>query len=194
MRDEIKTDRLILRPIGDRDAQNISTLAGDIDIARMTSTIPYPYPVISADFFIMTNRENRRRGLCYNYAVTLRDNDQLMGVVGVFRRGEDTALELGYWIGKPYWNQGYTTEACSAVLREAQQSLGVTRIIAGVFVDNPASLKVLRKLGFKSLETYGNWFSMARMDRSKGVNLTLDFDAFDEKLPLQGIQKNAMRA
>lgn len=194
MRDEIKTDRLILRPIGDRDAQNISTLAGDIDIARMTSTIPYPYPVISADFFIMTNRENRRRGLCYNYAVTLRDNDQLMGVVGVFRRGEDTALELGYWIGKPYWNQGYTTEACSAVLREAQQSLGVTRIVAGVFVDNPASLKVLRKLGFKSLETYGNWFSMARMERSKGVNLTLDFDAFDTKLSLQDIQKNAMRA
>ena len=194
MRDEINTNRLILRPIGDRDAQNISTLAGDIDIARMTSTIPYPYPVISADFFIMTNRENRRRGLCYNYAVTLRDNDQLMGVVGVFRRGEDTALELGYWIGKPYWNQGYTTEACSAVLREAQQSLGVTRIIAGVFVDNPASLKVLRKLGFKSLETYGNWFSMARMDRSKGVNLTLDFDAFDTKLSLQDIQKNAMRA
>jgi len=194
MRDEIKTDRLILRPIGDRDAHNISTLAGDIDIARMTSTIPYPYPVISADFFIMTNRENRRRGLCYNYAVTLRDNDQLMGVVGVFRRGEDTALELGYWIGKPYWNQGYTTEACSAVLREAQQSLGVTRIIAGVFVDNPASLKVLRKLGFKSLETYGNWFSMARMERSKGVNLTLDFDAFDTKLPLQDVQKNAMRA
>ena len=194
MRDEIKTDRLILRPIGDRDAQNISTLAGDIDIARMTSTIPYPYPVISADFFIMTNRENRRRGLCYNYAVTLRDNDQLMGVVGVFRRGEDTALELGYWIGKPYWNQGYTTEACSAVLREAQQSLGVTRIVAGVFVDNPASLKVLRKLGFKSLETYGNWFSMARMERSKGVNLTLDFDAFDAKLSLQDIQKNAMRA
>ena len=194
MRDEIKTDRLILRPIGDRDAQNISTLAGDIDIARMTSTIPYPYPLISADFFIMTNRENRRRGLCYNYAVTLRDNDQLMGVVGVFRRGEDTALELGYWIGKPYWNQGYTTEACSAVLREAQQSLGVTRIVAGVFVDNPASLKVLRKLGFKSLETYGNWFSMARMERSKGVNLTLDFDAFDTKLSLQDIQKNAMRA
>ena len=194
MRDEIKTDRLILRPIGDRDAQNISTLAGDIDIARMTSTIPYPYPVISADFFIMTNRENRRRGLCYNYAVTLRDNDQLMGVVGVFRRGEDTALELGYWIGKPYWNQGYTTEACSAVLREAQQSLGVTRIVAGVFVDNPASLKVLMKLGFKSLETYGNWFSMARMERSKGVNLTLDFDAFDTKLSLQDIQKNAMRA
>ena len=194
MRDEIKTNRLILRPIGDRDAQNISTLAGDIDIARMTSTIPYPYPVISADFFIMTNRENRRRGLCYNYAVTLRDNDQLMGVVGVFRRGEDTALELGYWIGKPYWNQGYTTEACSAVLREAQQSLGVTRIVAGVFVDNPASLKVLRKLGFKSLETYGNWFSMARMERSKGVNLTLDFDAFDTKLSLQDIQKNAMRA
>lgn len=194
MRDEIKTDRLILRPIGDRDAQNISTLAGDIDIARMTSTIPYPYPVISADFFIMTNRENRRRGLCYNYAVTLRDNDQLMGVVGVFRRGEDTALELGYWIGKPYWNQGYTTEACNAVLLEAQQSLGVTRIIAGVFVDNPASLKVLRKLGFKSLETYGNWFSIARMERSKGVNLTLDFDAFEAKLPLQDVQKNAMRA
>ena len=194
MRDEIKTDRLILRPIGNRDAQNISTLAGDIEIARMTSAIPYPYPVISAEFFIMTNRENRRRGLCYNYAVTLRDNDQLMGVVGVFRRAEGAALELGYWLGKPYWNHGYTTEACAAILREARQHLGVTRIIAGVFVDNPASLKVLKKLGFKSLETFGHWFSMARMERAKGVNLTFEFDTLDTKLPLQDIHKSAMRA
>ena len=193
MRDEIKTKRLILRPIGNRDAQNISTLAGDIEIARMTGAIPYPYPVISAEFFIMTNRENRRRGLCYNYAVTLRDNDQLMGVVGVFRRGENAAFELGYWLGKPYWNHGYTTEASAAILREAQNHLGVSHIAAGVFVDNPASMKVLKKLGFKSLETYGTWFSLARMERVKGLNLTLDFDSFDAKLPLQDSQKNAMR-
>jgi len=194
MRDRIKTDRLILRPIQNRDAKNISTLGGAIEIARMTSTIPYPYPVMSAEFFIMTNRENHLRELCYNYAVTRHDDDALMGIVGIFRRGADSALELGYWIGKPHWGHGYATEACKALLMEARHSLGVTRIVAGVFVDNPASLKVLNKLGFSSLETYGNWFSMARMERAKGVNLALDYNAIDNGKPLQDNQKTAMRA
>lgn len=183
-----------MRPIRDTDAEVISKLGNDMDIARMTSTIPHPYPVISAEFFVMTNRENHRRGLCYNYAITRRDSDELMGIVGVFRRGEDAALELGYWLGKPYWGLGYTTEACAAILSEAKESLGVMRIIAGVFVDNPVSLKVLTKLGFKSLETYGNWFSMARMEKAKGVNLSLNFSVEAEKLLLQGNEKTAMRA
>lgn len=194
MRDRLETKRLILRQINDHDAELISQLGGDIDIARMTSTIPHPYPVMSAEFFIMTNRENRRRGLCYNYAITRKDNDELMGIVGVFRRGEDTAMELGYWIGKPFWGLGYTTEACAAILSEAKASLGVTRIIAGVFVDNPVSLKVLTKLGFKSLETYGDWFSMARMEKAKGVNLSLNFSAKGQNLSLQEKEKTAMRA
>ena len=194
MKDRLETRRLILRPISDSDAQVISKLGNDIDIARMTSSIPHPYPVMSAEFFIMSNRENRRRGLCCNYAVTRQDDDTLIGIVGVFRRSEDAALELGYWLGKPYWGLGYTTEACRAVLEEAKASLGVMRIIAGVFVDNPVSLKVLKKLGFKSLETYGEWFSMARMEKAKGVNLSLNFSERAQNLSLQKNEKTAMRA
>jgi len=194
MKDVINTERLALRPIVESDAQKIATFAGDIDVARMTSTMPHPYPVMSAEFFIMTNRENRRRGLCYNYAITQSTNNDLMGVVGLFKRGSEAALELGYWIGKPFWSYGYTTEACQALIKEAKTSLGVTRIVAGVFVDNPASIKVLTKLGFKSSETYENWFSMARMEKAKGINLTLEFSSSGYISPLHESQKAAMRA
>lgn len=192
MRHEIKTERLVLRPIEDTDAKAISLLGSDLDIARMTSAIPHPYPIMSAEFFILIDRENRRRGLSYNYAITRNHDNALIGIAGLFRRSPDAALELGFWIGKPFWSLGYATEACSALLSEAKEQLGVTRIIAGVFVDNPLSLKVLTKLGFKSLGTYENWFSMARMEKAKGVNLCLNFSSIAQNTPLQEYKKAAM--
>ena len=93
MKNEIKTERLVLRPIEDTDAKTISLLGNDIDIARMTSAIPHPYPIMSAELFIVIDRENRRRGLCYNYAITRNHDNAFIGIAGVFRRSPDAALE-----------------------------------------------------------------------------------------------------
>jgi RimJ/RimL family protein N-acetyltransferase len=71
-----------------------------------------------------------------------------VGTAGLGRR-PDGAVELGYWIARPYWGLGYATEAARAVLDIARHSLRLNRLVAGHFVDNPASGRVLEKIGFR---------------------------------------------
>jgi len=184
MRDEIKTERLVLRGLQENDAEMLSKLAGDKDISRMTGTIPYPYPLLSAEFFLMLNQQSRKRGLCYNYAIT-RDGGNLMGVTGLFYRGNTSEIELGYWLGKPYWGEGYITEACQALVNEGYEALNLNHIHGGVFADNPASLRVLEKLGFIFTGEDEMFFSMARMEKVRSVNLRLDFETLQRSVPMQ---------
>ena len=67
----------------------------------------------------------------------------------LFRSAPEAVLEIGYWIGKPYWGQGLSTEAAKAIIKEARETLGIKALMAGAFADNPSSLRVLEKLGFK---------------------------------------------
>jgi len=166
MRDIIESKRLVLRQTVRRDAPAFSALVSDFDIARMTGSIAYPYPVLSAEFKIMTFHAAKRRGLAHPYAITLKGKNALIGVADLFKRGPDTLWEIGYWIGRPYWRQGFMTEACSALLAEADETLGPEDRIAGVFIDNPASARVLEKLGFKRCGKPENYFSMARLENA----------------------------
>jgi len=193
MRDEIRTERLVLRQLTLEDAPAISKLAGDKDISRMTGTIPNPYPQLAAEFFLMLNQHSRQRERAYNYAITL-DGVALMGVTGLFYRGDTPEIELGYWIGKPYWGQGYITEACQALLSEAQDSLSLNHIHAGVYSDNHASLRVLQKLGFKLTGEDEMYFSMARMEKAHSLSLRLDFEASKRAAPLRSNLQLVMSA
>lgn len=191
MRDKIKTKRLVLRQLTLEDAGAISRLAGDYDISRMTGSFPYPFPLLSAEFKVMDLQQKKRRNLAFPYAVT-KDGGELMGMADIFRREVDAALEIGYWIGKPYWGQGYITEAAQAVITEAQITLGAKVLIAGVFSDNPASLRVLQKLGFELTGSSEMYFSMGRLEKAHSLDLRLDCQATEQ--PLQDTQKSAMRA
>ena len=193
MRDEIKTDRLVLRQLTLKDAAAISTLASDYDIARMTGSFPHPFPLLSAEFKIMDLEQKRRRALAYPYAITI-DGGELMGMADIFRRDTDAALEIGYWLGKSFWGRGYTSEAAQAVITEAHKTLGASTIIAGVFSDNPASIRVLQKLGFEFTGKSDMYFSMGRLKKAHSLDLCLDINIFQQSRPLQDIQKNAMRA
>lgn len=184
MRDEIRTTRLVLRELTLDDAKAFSALADDYDIAKMTGSLPHPMPLYSAEFKIMFLRRQRQRDLAYPYAIT-RDGGALIGVMDLFRSAPDAALEIGYWIGKPYWRQGLSTEAARAIIKEARDTLGVKALLAGAFIDNPASLRVLNKLGFKATGTEEMYFSMARMKKVRCINLRLDFEAQQRAVPLQ---------
>ena len=116
MRDMIETKRLVLRQTETRDAAPFSKLVSDYDIARMTGSIAYPSPLLSAEFKIMTFHAAKRRGLAHPYAITLKGEDEMIGVADLFKRGPDSLWEIGYWVGRPYWSQGYMTEACDALL------------------------------------------------------------------------------
>ena len=193
MRDEIRTERLVLRPLTLEDAPAFSKLAGDYDIAKMTGTIPHPFPLYSAEFKIMYLRRQKQRSLAYPYAITY-NGGELMGVMDLFRSAPDAALEIGYWIGKAYWGQGLSTEAAKAIIQEARDTLGVSALMAGAFADNPASLRVLEKLGFKPTGHEEMYFCMARMRKARSLNLRLDFEAQKQAVPLKSNLQLVMSA
>ena len=193
MRNEIGTERLVLRQLALNDAAAFSKLADDYNISKMTGSLPHPFPLYSAEFKIMYLRQQKRRGLAYPYAITV-NGGELIGVMDLFRSAPDTALEIGYWIGKPYWGQGLSTEAAKAIIQEAKDRLGVQALMAGVFADNPASLRVLEKLGFKTTGSEEMYFSMARMEKARSVILRLDLETQQRAIPLNSGLKLVMSA
>ncbi len=138
---EIATPRLTLRPLAMGDAPRIAELAGEWDVARMTTRIPHPYDLTNAENWL-----TRKTQTADETAFAIALDDQFVGGCGFIVRGPDA--ELGYWLGKPYWGRGYATEAAGALIDHVFQTYGVERITLGHFVDNPASACVIEKLGF----------------------------------------------
>lgn len=175
MKATIKTKRLTLRWPELSDVDALSRLAGEFEIARMTGSFPHPFPPLSAEFRLMFLKQQWRRGLAFPYAITL-DGGELIGMVELFRKTAEDDFTLGYWVGRPFWGQGYATEASQALLEHAHKTLGVTQIKAGAFIDNPASLRVLSKLGFVITGLDEACFSVARMENTQSHLLELNLD------------------
>jgi [ribosomal protein S5]-alanine N-acetyltransferase len=155
----IETTRLTLRPFRETDARRIAYLAGDYDVAKMCGRVPHPYPVAAAHTWLAKMDQDRDSGAEFPFAIEARI-DGLIGACGVMRVGDpnDATWEIGYWLGIPYWGFGYAVEASRALMGWARDTLGAKVFTAGHFVDNPASGKVLRKLGFShagSAELFG---------------------------------------
>ena len=146
-RPTIETIRLILRPFTLADAPEVQRLASDRNIASTTQNIPHPYEDGMAEEWIGTHQEKYEKGELVNFAITLRSGKSFIGVIGLEINQTDENAELGYWLGKPYWNLGYATEAAEAVVRYGFEVLGLNRIYARHFKRNPASGRVLQKLG-----------------------------------------------
>lgn len=149
MQPELTTERLVLRPFLLTDAEAVSVLAGDEDIARNTLNIPYPYDREHAEEWITAHPGQFDRREAVTYAATRAMDGTLVGAVGLLLDPVNDSAELGYWIGKEFWGNGYATEAASAVIAWAFQALDLHRIHASHFPRNPASGRVLRKLGMQ---------------------------------------------
>ena len=145
-------NRIRLRPLSAQDAESItSLLSGDVELALQTATIPIPYTLESAHTFLSSCDLND------NFAIVLEraerspsglgacSGDELVGGCGF--KQEQTGIEIGYWIGRPYWGRGYATAAAELLIKEARRR-GLERLYAEVFVENPASMRVLEKAGF----------------------------------------------
>lgn len=143
------TERLVLRSLTLEDAADVQRLAGDRDIALMTVAIPHPYEDGMAEEWIRASSERFKKDEALNFAITLKADKKLIGAIGLELEPEHERGELGYWIGKPYWNLGYATEAASAVVAYSFQVLKLNRIYAYHFTRNPASGRVLEKVGMR---------------------------------------------
>lgn len=144
----IRTRRLELRLFRADDAPRVTEMAGDPRVADTTLNIPHPYPDGAAKAWIATHPETWQTGTRVTYAVVDRESDNLIGAVSLALKPHSTG-ELGYWIGVPYWNSGYCTEAARALRDFGFDSLGLHRIEATHLVRNPASGRVMQKLGMQ---------------------------------------------
>ena len=141
----IQTPRLTLRMPMIDDAARIGDLAGDFAIARMTTRMPWPYSRGDADGFV-ARCQSQDPKLHATFAIELED-EGVVGVLGLFTAPQ-SHLELGYWIGRPYWGRGLATEATQGALAWARTDWRKKLVVAGHFADNPASGQVLIKAGF----------------------------------------------
>lgn len=141
-----RTERLLLRPGWAEDAPALFQAIADEAIPRNLASAPWPYTLADAEAFLATDRSDGEP----SFLIFRRTAGEpfLVGAVGLGRR-PDGEIELGYWIARPHWGLGFATEATRAVVAIARDSLRLPRLHAGHFIDNPASGRVLRKIGFE---------------------------------------------
>jgi RimJ/RimL family protein N-acetyltransferase len=139
-----RSERLLLRPVWPEDWRGILGGIADEGVVRNLARAPWPYREADARAFAAL----RVGALTPRFIVSRAADAEVVGCIGI-DRPEDRAdaVELGYWIARAHWGQGYATEAGHAVI-EIARTLGHTAIIASHFLDNPASGRVLAKLGF----------------------------------------------
>ena len=141
----IQTERLVLRAFTEADIPELVPLIVAREVARTTLRIPHPYDERHAhEFLAMESKLNELR-----LAIILRKEAKLCGGIGLHPDHEHRRAELGYWIGVPFWGNGYATEAARAVVEYGFTHFGLNRIFASHFQGNRASGKVLRKVGMK---------------------------------------------
>jgi RimJ/RimL family protein N-acetyltransferase len=144
---QIRSARLLLRPYTDADAPEVQRLAGEPLVADTTLTIPHPYPEGVAEMWIATHEAAWTSGRGAVFAVTRIEDGRLVGTVGLTIKPELRTAELGYWIGVPFWGCGYATEASRALVDFGFTMLALDRIHAHHFERNPASGRVMQKIG-----------------------------------------------
>jgi ribosomal-protein-alanine N-acetyltransferase len=146
---ELRTLRLLLRSLEREDIPALVRLAGAREISSMTANIPHPYSEQDGQDFLARASEEFRSGLSVSFAVCISPGRELCGAVGLNITAAHQRAELGYWMGLPFWGNGYATEAAEAVLAFGFEMLQLNRIYAFRFAENEASGRVLEKIGMR---------------------------------------------
>ncbi len=146
----LETDRLILRPLTPDDAPTVARLAGRREIAHTTISIPHPYSEAQAQEWIASHTGSSGTKKEIVFGITAKDAGRLIGAVGLREIDtEHSQAEMGFWIEVDSWGKGYATEAARAVVGFAFERLKLNRVYAHHMVRNPASGRVLEKVGMK---------------------------------------------
>jgi RimJ/RimL family protein N-acetyltransferase len=166
-----RTERLLLRPGWAEDAPALHAAIADERIVRNLASAPWPYRLRDAEAFLARPRDPVLPSLLI-FART-DGAPQLVGACGLGRRPSG-AVELGYWIARAYWGRGIATEACAALI-EIARSLGLPSLEGSHFLDNPASGRVLEKLGFEPIGIVAPRLSCGRGTEAPARLLRLSF-------------------
>jgi [ribosomal protein S5]-alanine N-acetyltransferase len=142
----LETERLLLRKKTYEDVPQIIELAGDPMISKTTLSIPNPYQKEDAVYWIDHSNECFEKNSGYDFGIELKETGKFIGGIGFFLKLFDKA-EAGYWIGTPYWNKGYCTEALKEIITIGFLELKLNKIFAHHFKENESSGKVMIKAG-----------------------------------------------
>ena len=143
------TERLSLRPFAKSDGPRVQLLAGDERIAQTTLNIPHPYPDGLAEEWIATHEDEFINRKSVILAICTKHDDKLIGAIGIMLKHDFDRGEIGYWIGYPYWNMGFCTEACRAMIGYGFDVLKLNKIFSRHIDGNEASGKVMLKSGMQ---------------------------------------------
>ena len=146
MPERIASHPVVLRTFLPADAPRVVELCGDWEVAGMTALIPHPYLPGMAESFIAACREADAAGEPRTFAITRAGDGLLVGAIGLAAPSHD-GDSFGYWVGRPYWGNGYATAAARAVIALAFSRLGLDALHAVHLARNPASGRVLAKCG-----------------------------------------------
>jgi [ribosomal protein S5]-alanine N-acetyltransferase len=184
----LETERLLLRPPEYSDVPAMAALIGDYDVAKNLASVPHPYSEDDGRAFVSRTAEARAKGEGYCFAILRKEDLAFMGCCGLHLK--DGRYELGYWLGKPFWNQGYATEAARKLASFAFHDLKAEGVWAGWFDDNPASGRVLEKLGARPDGAVPR-ASLARGHDVACHMMTLTREDFGRKKPFEARARHA---
>ena len=146
---QFETTRLLLRFFEPSDAKTVQRLAGHEEVARTTLAIPHPYPDGAAEQWIEHVRQSSEKGDHYAFAMIKKEDGSLIGNMSMGISQKHKRSELAYWVGRPFWGQGFATEAARRIVQFGFEDLNLNRICAAAMSKNPGSYKVMRKIGMK---------------------------------------------
>ena len=175
-----RTERLTLRPPWPEDAPALAAAIGHQAIARMLMRVPHPFTRVDADAFVA-----RQRGAEEPRFVIMAHDGPLPALIGgIAIQEEPDGHHLAYWLCPDAWGRGYATEAARAVVDMARHALPLTELRAWHFTDNPASGRVLRKLGFAPTGRTLIMPSMGRAEPAPGIEYDLHLDENRAPMPI----------
>jgi RimJ/RimL family protein N-acetyltransferase len=172
-----RTERLLLRPGWEDDALPLRDAIAHESVALKLARLPWPYTLECARDFLRLERAEGEA----NFLIFKRTSEapKLIGGIGIAALEEDGQPEIGYWITPSEWGKGYVTEAGRAVINAARHTLKLPRLVSGHFADNPASGRVLMKLGFKPTGKVEDRLCLAQGKARPCVLYALEFDEED---------------
>jgi 8-oxo-dGTP diphosphatase len=138
----LDTARLRLRPLRVGDAEAVARLSGEWDVAKYTARIPHPHSTAAAASWIAANDDANETAL----AIERRSDGAFLGCCG-YSPDEPGAVEIGYWIGRPFWKQGFASEAVAALIAHCFADPAIEQVIATVHPENVASIRLQERLG-----------------------------------------------
>lgn len=144
----LEGNQLLLRAFEYSDAKRVQELAGNQLIADTTEAIPHPYEDGMAESWISSHKDKLIALESISYAIILKKTNEFIGAVGLTLNMSNYLGEIGYWVGHPYWGNGFATEALIELLVFAKQDLNLNKVMGRHLTRNIASGKVMKKNNF----------------------------------------------